>query len=89
MPADQFAGKSSAGVCGDIIFDIDDVVKQMKNALIRNGIVENTMLIFSNDNDGYWPREKIELFAHASNQGRKRQKGDVWEGGHRIPLNIS
>jgi arylsulfatase A len=47
------------------------------------------MLIFSSDNGGYWPQEEIELFAHDSNQGRKGQKGDVWDGGHRIPLIIS
>jgi arylsulfatase A len=57
--------------------------------LIRNGIDENTILIFSSDNGGYWPQEEIELFAHDSNQGRKGQKGDVWDGGHRVPLVIS
>jgi arylsulfatase A len=89
MPTEQFKGKSSAGVYGDFIFDIDDAVAQIKNALIRNGIAENTMLIFSSDNGGYWPQEEVELFAHNSNQGRKGRKGDVWDGGHRVPLIIS
>jgi len=89
MPSEQFKGKSSAGVYGDFIFDIDNAVAQIKNALIRNGIDENTMLIFSSDNGAYWPHEEIELFAHDSNQGRKGQKGDVWDGGHRVPLVIS
>jgi arylsulfatase A-like enzyme len=89
MPSEQFKGKSSAGVYGDFIFDIDDAVAQIKNALIRNGIDENTMLIFSSDNGGYWPQEEVELFAHNSNQGRKGRKGDVWDGGHRVPLIIS
>jgi arylsulfatase A len=89
MPTEQFKGKSSVGVYGDFIFNIDDAVKQINDALIRNGIDENTMLVFSSDNGGYWPQEEIELFAHDSNQGRKGQKGDVWDGGHRIPLVIS
>lgn len=89
MPTEQFKGKSLVGVYGDFIFDIDDAVKQIKETLVRNGIAENTMLIFSSDNGAYWPQEEIELFAHDSNQGRKGQKGDVWDGGHRVPLVIS
>jgi arylsulfatase A-like enzyme len=89
MPSEQFKGKSSAGVYGDFIFDIDDVVKQIQQALARNGISDNTMLIFSSDNGAYWPEEEIELHGHDSNMGRKGQKGDVWDGGHRIPLVIS
>jgi arylsulfatase A len=89
LPTDQFKEKSSVGVYGDFIFDIDDAVKQVKEALVRNGIDENTMLVFSSDNGGYWPQEEIELFAHDSNRGRKGQKGDVWDGGHRVPMIIS
>jgi arylsulfatase A-like enzyme len=89
MPTEKFKGKSDVGVYGDFILDIDDAVAQIKSALIRNGIDENTLFIFSSDNGGYWPQEEIELFAHDSNQGRKGQKGDVWDGGHRVPLIIS
>lgn len=89
MPSEKFKGKSSVGVYGDFIFDIDNAVKQIKEALVRNETAENTMLVFSSDNGAYWPQEEIELFAHDSNQGRKGQKGDVWDGGHRVPLIIS
>jgi arylsulfatase A len=89
LPTEPFQGKSNVGVYGDFIFDIDDAVKQIKDALTRNGILENTILIFSSDNGGYWPMQEVELYGHDSNQGRKGQKGDVWDGGHRIPLVIS
>jgi arylsulfatase A len=89
MPSEQFKGKSSSGLYGDFVLDIDDAVKQIKETLVRNGMAENTLLVFTSDNGGYWPQEEIELYAHDSNQGRKGQKGDVWEGGHRIPLIIS
>lgn len=89
VPSEQFKGKSNVGVYGDFIFNIDDAVKQIKEALIRNGIENNTILIFSSDNGGYWPQEEVELYAHDSNQGRKGQKGDVWDGGHHVPLVIS
>jgi arylsulfatase A len=89
VPSEQFKGKSNVGLYGDFIFDIDDAVKQIKEALIRNGIQENTILIFSSDNGGYWPLQEVELYGHDSNEGRKGQKGDVWDGGHRVPLIIS
>ncbi|RIH65109.1 arylsulfatase [Mariniphaga sediminis] len=89
MPSEQSRGKSSVGLYGDFVLDVDHTVEQIKQALIRNGITKNTMLIFSSDNGAYWPQEEIELYAHDSNQGRKGQKGDVWDGGHRIPLIIS
>jgi len=89
MPTEPFKNKSAAGVYGDFVFDIDDAVAQIKKALVSNAIIENTMLIFSSDNGGYWPQEEIELYGHDSNQGRKGQKGDVWDGGHRVPLVIS
>ena len=89
LPTGEFKGKSSVGLYGDFVFNIDDAVKQIEQALIRKGIEENTMIVFSSDNGGYWPQEEIELFAHDSNRGRKGQKGDVWDGGHRVPLIIS
>jgi arylsulfatase A len=89
LPTEQFKGKSNVGVYGDFIFDIDDAVRQIKEALSRNGVLENTIFIFSSDNGGYWPQQEVELYSHDSNHGRKGQKGDVWDGGHRVPLIIS
>lgn len=37
----------------------------------------------------YWPQSEIDLQRHESNWGTRGQKGDVWDGGHRIPLIIS
>ncbi len=86
VPQEQFKGKSEVGVYGAFVTDMDNAVGQIVNALKRNGIYENTLLIFTSDNGAYWPDEEIELFAHDSNAGRKGQKGDVWDGGHRVPL---
>jgi arylsulfatase A-like enzyme len=65
------------------------VVAQIKETLIRNQIDENTLLIFASDNGAYWPEEEVDLHDHNSNSGSRGQKGDVWDGGHRIPLIIS
>ncbi len=85
----EFQGKSSVGDYGDFILQVDDVVGQVMEHLRKMGEWENTILIFSSDNGAYWPEEEIELQHHDSNAGRRGQKGDVWDGGHRIPLVIS
>lgn len=86
LPDHRFKGNSGAGVYGDFVRDMDEAVNLIVAALKENGLYDNTLLIFTSDNGAYWPDEEIELFAHDSNAGRKGQKGDVWDGGHRVPL---
>ncbi len=89
MPTDQFKGKSPIGTYGDFIMDIDHVVEQVTATLQQLGIDNNTLIIFSSDNGAYWPQEEVALQNHDANWGRRGQKGDVWDGGHRVPLIIS
>ncbi|MEX0684607.1 MAG: arylsulfatase [Balneolales bacterium] len=89
MPTDKFKDRSPIGLYGDFILDIDDVVDQVYKTLADNNLQENTILIFASDNGAYWPQEEIELHDHDSNQGRRGQKGDIWDGGHRIPFVVS
>lgn len=89
VPAVSFRGKSSMGLYGDFIMDIDEAVRRIKEALVRHGIEKNTLLVFTSDNGAYWPSEEIALHHHDANVGRRGQKGDIWEGGHRIPLVIT
>ena len=85
----EFQGKSPIGDYGDFILQVDDVVGQVVEVLRRIGELENTILVFSSDNGAYWPEEEIKRQDHDSNEGRRGQKGDVWDGGHRVPLVIS
>lgn len=89
MPTESFRGKSPIGAYGDFILDVDDAVKQIRKTLESYGIDKNTILVFASDNGAYWPSEEINLRQHDSNHGRRGQKGDVWEGGHHIPLVIT
>lgn len=88
-PSDGFRGKSSAGIYGDFVMEIDHGVGRIIEKLKQAGLFENTIVIFSSDNGAYWPEEEIELTHHESNKGRRGQKGDVWDGGHHIPLILS
>lgn len=55
----------------------------------RLGKYDNTIIIISSDNGAYWPKSEIELNQHNSHMGKRGQKGDIWDGGHRIPLIVS
>ncbi|HLU94724.1 MAG TPA: arylsulfatase [Membranihabitans sp.] len=89
MVSENFKGKTPIGDYGDFVLQVDDIVGQVVATLKQVGEWDNTILIFSSDNGAYWPAEEIELQKHNSNAGRRGQKGDVWDGGHRIPLVIS
>jgi arylsulfatase A-like enzyme len=88
-PSESFRGRSSAGTYGDFVMEIDHGVGRIMDKLKESGLFDHTIIIFSSDNGAYWPREEIELTRHESNCGRRGQKGDVWDGGHHVPLIIS
>lgn len=89
LPSEKNRGKSGAGLYGDFVLDIDDVVGRVREVLEKSGVADNTLLIFSSDNGAYWPDEEMLLYGHDSNAGRRGQEGDIWDGGHRIPLVLS
>ena len=89
VPSERFRGKSEIGLYGDFVMEIDDIVGQVIQTLKDHGVFGHTILVFASDNGAYWPPEEVELHRHDSNEGRRGQKGDIHEGGHRIPLVIS
>ncbi len=85
FPTEEFVGKSGAGYYGDFVCMVDDVVKQVYDALEKNGIRENTIVIFTSDNGSHWLPNDVKQFGHQSNGIYSGYKSDIWEGGHRIP----
>ncbi|MEM9282412.1 MAG: arylsulfatase [Verrucomicrobiota bacterium] len=53
-PADHARGKSEAGEYGDFMWETDEVVGRVMEALERTGQRDNTLLIFTSDNGGLW-----------------------------------
>jgi arylsulfatase A len=79
--SDKFKGKSGAGLFGDVVMEVDWSVGQILDAIKRNGIDENTLVIFTADN-GPW----LNYGNHAGSAGPLREgKGTMWEGGYRVP----
>lgn len=77
----EFAGKSAAGIYGDVIEEIDWSVGQVMEALAKHGLERETWVIFTSDN-GPW-----HVYGnHAGSAGPFREgKASVFEGGVRVP----
>jgi arylsulfatase A len=86
VPAKRFVGKSKAGPYGDQVVELDDSVGQVLKALDDAKLADNTLVIFTSDNGALWTPEDITQWKHLANGQLHGQKGDIWEGGHRIPF---
>lgn len=95
-PSKEFIGKSKAGLYGDFVYQVDWVVGQIVEKLKKEGIYDNTVIIFSSDNgsperDGtnyVGELKSISKFDHSPNHPFRGMKADLWEGGHRVPFII-
>ncbi|MEN3940337.1 sulfatase [Prosthecobacter sp. SYSU 5D2] len=78
--SDKFAGKSGAGLYGDVMMEVDWSVGQIMETLNKHGLEDNTWVIFTSDN-GPW----LSYGDHGGSAGPLREgKGTVWEGGTRV-----
>lgn len=94
-PAGQFKGKSGMGPYGDFLMEVDWSVGQIMKAVEARGLSDNTLIIFTSDNGspgldgtkmGGIPGSLITKYGHRTNLNLRGLKGDVWEGGHRVPF---
>jgi len=88
VPTPEHEGKSKAGVYGDFVCEADWAVGQVLDALERNGMAENTLVIVTSDN-GPAPvadLKKLKSMGHESSYHFRGYKADIYDGGHRIPF---
>ena len=81
LPEDLKVAGGSA-YYGEMI-GVDRSMGRLRAGLRRFGIAENTMLWFSSDNGGWLDPKKPD--AHGTNSDLRGRKGDMWEGGIRVP----
>jgi arylsulfatase A-like enzyme len=88
LPVEEFRGRSGTNPYGDFMLQVDHTVGKVLAALDRNGIAENTLIIFTSDN-GCSPQADfaaLSEFGHDPNAGFRGAKADIFEGGHRVPF---
>ncbi len=79
--SDKFAGKSGAGLFGDVMMEVDWSVGQLIDTLDQLKLSENTLFVFTSDN-GPW----LSYGDHAGSAKPLREgKGTMFEGGYRVP----
>ncbi|MCX6837155.1 MAG: sulfatase [Verrucomicrobia bacterium] len=78
--SEKFKGKSGKGLFADVMMEVDWSVGQIVDTLKKNGLEDNTWIIFTSDN-GPW----LSYGDHAGSAGPLREgKGTCWEGGTRV-----
>jgi arylsulfatase A-like enzyme len=99
-PAERFKDKTDLGPYGDFVNQTDWSVGQVLRALERNGVEDNTMVVFTSDNGSYMYRKPQDDPDHTENPGVqgfhpsnhqanadwRGTKADIWEAGHRVPF---
>jgi arylsulfatase A-like enzyme len=82
QPPASVKGKSRVGPYGDMILLADWAVGRVLDTLDKQGIADETLVIFSSDNGP--PRNAIGQ--HACTGPFRGQKNTIFEGGHRVPF---
>ena len=90
-PNPRFVGKSGMGPRGDAILEADWSVGELVKTLKDEGLLENTLIIFSSDNgpvlnDGYNDDAVEKLGNHRPNGPLSGGKYSLLEAGTRVPF---
>lgn len=84
LPADLKAAGGS-GFYGELIA-VDRSIGSLRAGLKEIGVAENTLLWFCSDNGGWI--DPVHPEANGTNAALRGRKGDMWEGGIRVPCII-
>ena len=96
-PGVKWQGKSKLGVYGDFVMEVDHSVERVMTALKKQGLDENTLVMFSSDH-GPAPYagnilkatpaqiHQLEAKGHHPNGPHRGYKFSIYEGGLRVPL---
>jgi len=90
-PHPRFEGQSGMGPRGDVILEADWCIGEFIKTLEEEGILENTLIIFSSDNgpvlnDGYYDDAVEKLGKHTPAGALRGGKYSLFEAGTRVPF---
>jgi len=90
-PAPEFIGKSGMGPRGDVILEADWCIGQLYATLEEQGLLENTLIIFTSDNgpvlnDGYYDDAVEKNGNHTPSGPLRGGKYSLFEAGTRVPF---
>lgn len=87
IPIERFRGRSQVGAYGDFLLETDWHVGRILDLLDREGLAENTLVLFTSDNgpENTW-KTRLESYGHDSSGIYREGKRSIYEGGHRVPF---
>ena len=88
VPTKEFQGSSGINPYADFVKQVDHDVGRLLASLDKQGLTENTLVIFTSDN-GCSPAAKIpelQKAGHEPSYVYRGNKADLYEGGHRVPF---
>ncbi|MCF2947088.1 arylsulfatase [Paraglaciecola aquimarina] len=90
LPHKKFQGKSEMGLRGDAIVQMDYITGQVVDQLKKQGVLDNTLIIFTSDNgpvltDGYDDEAIQKLGDHKPAGPFRGGKYSAYEAGTRVP----
>ena len=92
LPGRELQGKSGLdNPYGDFVLMVDSIVGEISKQLEKEGIAENTLLVFVSDN-GCSPSadfDQLKTKGHNPSYIFRGTKADIFEGGHRVPYIVS
>lgn len=88
VPSEEYQGKSGLNAYADFVLQVDGFVGRLDALLAEKRIAENTIVIFTSDNGCSAVADYDTLIGKGHNPSSiyRGKKGDIWEGGHRIPF---
>lgn len=90
-PHPRFEGKSGMGPRGDALLEADWVIGELYKTLEEEGLLENTLIVFSSDNgpvlnDGYYDDAVEKLGNHTPAGPLRGGKYSLFEAGTKVPF---
>ena len=87
-PSARFQGKSGIAPIADFVMETDWSAGQVIQAVDDAGIADETVVLFTADNghSHYTGWDELVDAGHMPSGPYRGHKGDIWEGGHRVPL---
>lgn len=88
VPSKDFQGQSGIAPIADFVMETDWSAGQVIQAIDEAGLADDTLVVFTADNghSHYTGWQQLVAAGHQPSGPYRGHKGDIWEGGHRVPL---
>ncbi|MEX0669170.1 MAG: sulfatase-like hydrolase/transferase, partial [Pirellulales bacterium] len=87
VPGDRFRDRSPIGAYGDFLTHTDHAIGRVLKTLDELRLAgQETLVIVTSDNGPLWFEPDIERHGHRAAHVFRGLKGDIWEGGIRMPF---